>query len=135
MSAPEYFQVGSSAVYQGVDVQIHGVEPGPLDSSLLVVSSQDAVPTIGKLHQHTSASTPQELSRQFAQFWFPLWNRDSRLQATDVFQWEAFLKLLPDPPSEIWKRTLRKLKPSSSPGYCGCYPAELRRLPEGRCDI
>ena len=138
---PEYFQVGSVAAFQGVNVQIHGVEPGPLDSSLLVVSSQEAVPALGKLRQNTSASSPQELSRQFAQFWVLLWNRDGRLQATDVFQWEAFMKLLPDPPPlpeieldlmdlEVWKRALRKLKPSSSPGYCGCYPAELRWLPD-----
>ena len=68
---------------------------------LVRLSFQGEPPTTLQFCQHTQAVSPEELHREFNQFWVNIWWRDSRLEERDVSCWPSFQHLLPDPPQVL----------------------------------
>ena len=112
---------------------------------LLRAEAQDAPVTWpSRLHfeQPTVACSPDELTREFHEFWHCLWNRDRGPQRTNEACWEAALADLPELPEaaapislaredlQAWKDSLRKMRPNKATGYCGFSVKELKALPD-----
>ena len=94
------------------------------------------------LQQQTVACSPEELTREFHEFWHCIWNRARGSARTDPARWEAALADLPALPQgatpltlvhadlQAWKDALRKMRPSKATGYCGFSVKELKTLPD-----
>ena len=142
-SFPSAFQQEEAVLDGHSTVTVRGVvdDPAVPGTKLLLVQSPGTAPfQRGSLSQHTAAATPQELERKFQDCWFPIWNRDSRLASKDVFQWPAFMSMVPDPAPALshalnladlgpWQESLKKMKPGRATGVCGCAVDELRTMP------
>ena len=95
-----------------------------------------------RLEQRTVACSPEELTREFHEFWHCIWNRDRGSARTEAKMWEAALADLPQLPEEAtpvqlvhadlrnWKEAIRKMRPNKATGYCGFTVKELKALPD-----
>ena len=93
------------------------------------------------LEQHTCASSPEELHREFYEYWSKIWNRDRGKKRTCEEEWADALHDLPPLPEcavplqisdfdiEAWKTALRGMRPSKATGCCGFTVRELKHLP------
>ena len=142
-SCPAAFHFAHAVVDDGLSVEVKAVIPDPdvPGTQLLVVSFPDAAPDSCQLRQETAAVTPATLCRKFTESWFPIWNRDSRVDSTDVFRWTSFLQNLPAPPEvpdicldltdvAVWKKSAATLRAGRATGICGCAVSEIKSMPD-----
>ena len=144
VDAPEFFRAGCPAHAGDHEAEIGSTVQDEIHGPRLWVRIPSC-PLLEDtwLSQHTDASTPRELHRQFLDFWNPVWNRDCGPDTRDLEPWHDFLCSLPECPAaaaelklelndlQFWRKHLRSLKIKSSTGYCGFSNAELRWLPDG----
>ena len=93
------------------------------------------------LEQHTCASSPDELHREFYEYWSAIWNRDRGLRRTCEESWAEALADLPPLPDhatplciadfdlEAWQKALQGMRPNKATGCCGFTVRELKNLP------
>ena len=141
-SSPQSLQCAEAHLEDGTPAVVRSYVPDPAVEGTLLLEVQfpGDPPAQCKIRQNTAAVTPEHLSQLFTSFWFPIWNRDSKQDSTDVFRWGAFLDGLPEPPSSdaisldladvtLWKQALSRLQSGRATGICGCAVAELKQLP------
>ena len=99
------------------------------------------VPLSGLLVQDGLDSSPAAIDSALASHWYPIWNRDTRREETDLECWSGYMSLLrrctsPCPGISVdmqeegaWLHVVRRLSPHKSTGVCGWHNADLRQLP------
>ena len=96
----------------------------------------------GVLEVSYTAWTPEEISLEFADFWKPMWQRDSRQQQFSGEDWSDFQAILqtcdlphmpqieiPWDDTDRWMKIIAKLPSAKAIGPCGWSSDELRCLP------
>lgn len=104
------------------------------------------VPPNASIAQTTIAVTPEDVQQAFADFWKPMWQRDSLEETQHAESWENFVQTLemlelPDVHMEIslaevelWKKAISQLKDSKAAGVDGWQNRELKLLPHAAVD-
>ena len=96
----------------------------------------------GVLEVSFTALTPKEISTEFAEFWKPMWQRDTRDQQFSEDDWTSFNDILqtcslPEIPQieipwddiDKWMQIISKLPAAKAVGPCGWSNDELKCLP------
>ena len=103
----------------------------------------DLPPRVGNLihfHQKRPVHDPEELHREFFDFWAPFWLRDQGEMQIDVNAWPEFLELassvgfgegsVTHHPTSVadWRTAIKHTKSSTARGACGFSQPELASL-------
>ena len=140
LQQPTCFFVHAQAEFNDCSCRVVEVD---LDRVLLQGSN---LPTEGRLVQHHTACTPEDLSAEFCHFWEPMWQRDPDPQEQSAEDWtavDALLEhapLLPVVPLEldsvpVWRATIQRMSDRRATGICGWRPAELKLLPDSAIQL
>ena len=132
----------------------HEVEPSlPLHANgedVSILEANDDVFTLGSLpprvgnlihfHQKRPVHNPDDMHREFFDYWAPFWLRDQGESQIDVNAWPEFLELATSAgfhvghsdhkPTTVceWKTAIKATKPSTARGACGFSQPELLSL-------
>ena len=101
----EFLRASAPVSGKGLVAFLDKILPGDDDVDMpdrILLTFQDSAPPPNFCFtQTTQAVTPQELHREFYEFWSDIWWRDTKEAEKELDRWPEFLAMLPAPPPGV----------------------------------